>query len=65
MHTLINDNLAIGLCNIQGGLTSLAKTLELQELVFREQLDIIGINETNLKPDINTSTLNFPLNFDF
>ena len=64
MHTLINDNLIIGLCNIQAK-TSLAKTLELQELVFREQLDIIGINETNLKPDINTSTLNFPLNFDF
>ena len=75
MHKLINDNLAIGLCNIQGGLTSLAKTLELQELVFREQLDIIGINETNLKSDIYirfkvlvyiyTSTLNLPLNFDF
>ena len=65
MPTLISNNLAVGLCNIQGGLTGLAKTLELQELVFREKLDIIGINETNLKSDIDTNSLNFPQMFDF
>ena len=64
MHTLTNNNLALGLCNIQGGLTGLAKTIELQELVFREKFDIIGINETNLKSDIDTTTLNFPKNYD-
>ena len=64
MPANINDNLSVGLCNIQGGLTGLTKTLELQELIFREKLDIIGINETNLKSDIDSSTLNFPKNFD-
>ena len=64
MPTLINDNLAVGLCNIQGGLTGMAKTLELQELIFREKLDIIGINETNLKSDIDTASLNFPKHFE-
>ena len=64
MHTIIN-NLAVGHCNIQGGLTNLAKTLQVQELIFREKLDILGINETNLKSDIDTSTLNLPRNFNF
>ena len=64
MHTIIN-NLAVGHCNIQGGLTNLAKTLQVQELIFREKLDILGINETNLKSDIDTSTLNLPHNFNF
>ena len=62
MPATLNDRLAVGLCNIQGGLTGLAKTLELQELIFRENLDILGINETNLKSDIDTDTLNFPKN---
>ena len=65
MPATINDRLAVGLCNIQGGLTGLAKTLELQELIFRENLDILGINETNLKSDIDTDTLDFPKKFDF
>ena len=64
MHAIIN-NLAVGHCNIQGGLTNLAKTLQVQELIFREKLDILGINETNLKSDIDTSTLNLPHNFNF
>ena len=65
LHTLLTCNLNVGHCNIQGGLTNLTKTLEVQELIFREKIDILGINETNLKSDIATSTLNLPLNFDF
>ena len=65
MHTILTENLSVGFCNIQGGLTNLTKTLEVQELIYREKLDILGINETNLKSDIDTSTLNLPNNYDF
>ena len=57
------EKLAIGHCNIQGGLTGLAKSLEIQELIKNEKLDILGLNETNLKPDIDTDTLNLPQNY--
>ena len=57
-------NLGIGHCNIEGGLsTNLAKTTEIKNVIFREQLDIFGINETNLNPTIETESLNIPLNF--
>ena len=59
----LNKKLAIGHCNIQGGLTGLAKSLEVQELIKNEKLDILGLNETNLKPDIDTNTLNLPQNY--
>ena len=60
-----NSNLAIGHCNIQGGLTGLAKALEIQELIRREKLDILAVNETNLKSDIDSDTLNLPYNYTF
>ena len=57
-------NLGIGHCNIEGGLSgNLAKTTEIKDIIFREKLDIFGINETNLNPTIDTNTINLPLNF--
>ena len=59
-------NLGIGHCNIEGGFANnLAKTTELKNLIFREQFDIFGINETNLNPVIDTNSLNIPLNYEF
>ena len=59
-------NLAIGHCNMEGGLsTNLAKTQEIQDVIFREKLDIFALNETNLNPMIDTGTLNIPLNYEF
>ena len=52
--------LCIGHSNIQGGLTGLAKPLQVQHLMSDHQLDICSINETNLKSDIATSTLFLP-----
>ena len=58
-----NQNLSIGHCNIQGGLAgNLGKTIEIQELIFREKIDLFGINEKNLKSTVHNSTLNIPLN---
>ena len=58
-------NLGIGHCNMEGGLsTNLAKTNEIRDVIFREKLDIFGLNETNLNPMIDTGTLNIPLNYD-
>ena len=57
-------NLGIGHCNIEGGLsTNIAKTKEIQDIIFREQLDIFGINETNLSPIINNGSLDIPINY--
>ena len=57
-------NLGIGHCNIEGGLsTNLSKTTEIQNVIMREQLDIFGINETNLNSMIDTNSLNIPLNY--
>ena len=59
-----NDcKLAVGHCNIQGGLTGIAKCLEIQNLIHREKLDILCLNETNLKSDIDTDSLHLPDNF--
>ena len=59
-------NLGIGHCNIEGGLaTNLAKTTEIKDVIHRENLDIFGINETNLNPMIATDSLDLPLNYEF
>ncbi|HBI39884.1 MAG TPA: hypothetical protein DDY16_02905 [Tenacibaculum sp.] len=50
---------------MQGGLTSMAKCLEIQELICEEKLDILSLNETNLKADIDTASLKLPKNFTF
>ena len=57
-------NLAIGHCNIEGGLASnLAKTTEIKNVIFKENFDIFGLNETNLNSSIDTGTINIPLNY--
>ena len=50
---------------MQGGLTGISKCLELQNLIIREKLDILCLNETNLKSDIDTNSLDLPKNFTF
>ena len=58
------SNLSIGHCNIEGGLaTNLAKTTEIKNVISREQMDIFGLNETNLNAAIDTSSINIPLNY--
>ena len=59
----LGNKLAVGHSNIQGGLTSIVKCLDVQNLIFREKLDILCLNETNLKSDIETDTLALPSNF--
>ena len=59
---LPKKNLVIGHCNIQGGLTGLAKPLEIQDLISNYGIDILSLNETNLRSDIDTSTLQLPHN---
>ena len=57
-------NLRIGHCNIEGGLaTNLGKTTEIKNVIFREQIDIFGLNETNLNPAIDTGSVDIPLNY--
>ena len=59
-------NLGIGHCNMEGGLsTNLAKTTEIKDIIFRDKLDLFGINITNLNPMVDTKTLNIPLNYEF
>ena len=62
-RTNFNNKLTVGHCNIQGGLTSLAKCLDIQNLIVRENLDILCLNETNLKSDITSDSLALPSNF--
>ena len=57
------NKLAVGHCNIQGGLTGLAKCLDIQNLIYKENLDILCLNETNLKSDIDSNSLALPSNF--
>ena len=64
-HINIDNKLAVGHCNIQGGLTSLVKCLDIQNLIYRERLDILCLNETNLKSDIDSDSLSLPSNFIF
>ena len=65
VHLNLENKLAVGHCNMQGGLTGMTKCLEVQELICKEKLDILGLNETNLKSDIDTESLIFPKNFTF
>ena len=44
---------------------SMAKSLEIQQLIRQEKLDLLAVNETNLKSDIDTDTLNLPQNYTF
>ena len=38
-------NLRIGYCNMEGGLSAnLAKTTEIKDIIFRDKLDLFGIN---------------------
>ena len=57
-------NLSIGHCNIQGGLLNLGKSNELTQLIIDHRLDILSLNETNLKETIHSSTINIPTSFD-
>ena len=57
-------NLSIGHCNIQGGLLNLGKSNELTQLIRDHRLDILSLNETNLKETIHSSTINVPTAFD-
>ena len=43
----------------------MTKCLEVQNLILKEKLDILCLNETNLKSDIATNSLNLPKNFNF
>ena len=64
LSTISMKNLGIGHCNMEGGLaTNLAKTTEIKDVIEREKLDILGLNETNLNPTISTDSLNIPLNY--
>ena len=57
-------NLRVGHCNIEGGIaTNLAKTTEIKNVIFREQIDIFGLNETNLNSTVDTNSVNIPLNY--
>ena len=47
---------------MQGGLTRPAKPLEIQDLLKNYGMDILSLNETNLRSDIDTSTLQLPHN---
>ena len=58
-----HNKLTVGHCNIQGGLTGLAKCLDIQNLINKENLDILCLNETNLKSDIDSNSLALPKNF--
>ena len=66
IHQLNNGSkLTLGHCNVQGGLTGLSKCMELEHLIHYEKLDILCLNETNLKSDIDTNTLRLPINYQF
>ena len=57
-------NLRVGHCNIEGGLaTNLGKTTEIKNVIYREQIDIFGLNETNLNSAIDTDSINVPFNY--
>ena len=46
-------------------MTGISKCLELQNLIIQEKIDILCLNETNLKSDIDNDSLNLPANFTF
>ncbi len=41
----------------------MTKCLDIQNIIFREKLDILCLNETNLKSDIDSGSLDTPQNF--
>ena len=55
----------MGHCNIQSGLTGISKCIKLQNLIIWKKLDILCLNETNLKSDIDSNSLDLPSNFTF
>ena len=57
--------MAIGHCNIQGGMTSISKSTEVTQLLRKHDLDILSLNELNLSETVDSSTLNIPSSFDF
>ena len=58
-----NHDLCIGHCNIQGGFLNLGKSTQINQLIRKEQLDILSLNELNLNETIHTSTLNIPSSY--
>lgn len=67
---MINKNetdhdLTIGHCNIQGGLTNIAKSSEIWQLIRKYDMDILSLNETNLNDGIDSSTLGIPTSHEF
>ena len=56
-------NLSIGHCNIQGGFLNLGKSTQITQLIRKEELDILSLNELNLDESIDSSTLNIPSSF--
>ena len=58
-----NHDLCIGHCNIQGGFLNLGKSTQINQLIRKEQLDILSLNELNLNDTIHTSTLNIPSSY--
>jgi len=56
-------NLSIGHCNIQGGFLNLGKSVELAQLIRKEEIDILSLNELNLDDSIDSGTLNIPSSF--
>ena len=57
--------LCIGHSNIQGGLTSLGKSVQVKNFIHDNMLDICSINETNLTSCVSTQQLNLPENYEF
>ena len=55
MNTTQNNFLTIGL----------NKSNEIQNIMDKEKFDILCLNETNLKSDIDSQTLNLPVNCNF
>lgn len=60
-----DHNLTIGHCNIQGGLTNIAKSNEIWQLIRKYDMDILSLNETNLNNSIDSSTLSIPTSHEF
>ena len=58
-------NISIGHCNIQGGFKGINKSIQIQQLIRNNNLDILSVNETNLNVTIDTNSLNIPPNYEF
>ena len=64
MLNLKNHNLTFGHCNIQGGYISMLKSTEVNSLIRKHEIDVMGLNETNLNDTIDSTTLNIPSGFN-